>query len=166
MEVHILIPPNGKKGIEIRVVGMDDGQDVKVTEQKYYTAAAEKELSEKEKADKPLRVPRWENEDHFVCQYCGKELFHASTGRKRRFCDDQCRRKWWNDNRDKVKQGEGAIYTLKCEGCGKEFKSYANPNRKYCSRECYISSRFYDGEPLIANPEESDYSDSPTITLL
>ena len=46
MEVHILIPPNGKKGIEIRVVGMDDGQDVTVTEQKFYTAAAEKENDE------------------------------------------------------------------------------------------------------------------------
>lgn len=66
MEVHILIPPNGKKGIEIRVVGMDDGQDVTVTEQKFYTADAEKEKAEKKKAEKPVREPRWYGEDHTV----------------------------------------------------------------------------------------------------
>ena len=66
MEVHILIPPNGKKGIEIRVVGMDDGQDVTVTEQKYYTAAAEKERNEKEKAEKTVSEPRWEGEDNTI----------------------------------------------------------------------------------------------------
>lgn len=166
MEVHILIPPNGKNGIEIRVVGMDDGQDVKVTEQKFYTAAAEKELIEKEKAEKPVREPRWEGEDNTICQYCGKALFNARTGRKKRFCDKECRRKWWNENRDKAKPGADAIYTFVCFNCGKEFTSYGNPNRKYCSHECFVRARYYNGEELVTDPEEPDYSVSPTITLL
>ena len=34
-----------------------------------------------------------------------------------------------------------AYYTIKCEGCGKEFISYADNTRKYCSRECYFKTR-------------------------
>ena len=180
MEVHILIPPNSREGIEIRIVGMDEGQNVKVTDQNYYTASSEREFAEIEKAEKPVRVPRWENEDNTVCQYCGKKLLNAKTGRKKRFCCEECRRKWWKDNRDKQKQGEDAIYTIKCACCGKEFKSYANPKRKYCSHECYISAKYYDGKPPelcrkkpatgrkppVAKPEEPDYSGTPTITLL
>lgn len=166
MEVHILIPPNGKKGIEIRIVGMDEGQDVKVTEQKLISAAAGKEKAEKEKAEKIERAPRWDNEDNTRCRYCGKELFVARTGRKKRFCDQECRRKWWNENRDKINQGEDSVYTIKCAGCGREFTSYGNQNRKCCSHECYVSSRYYDGEAPAADPEEPDYSVTPTITLL
>lgn len=166
MEVHILIPPNGKKGIEIRVVGMDDGQDVTVTEQKFYTAAAEKEKAEKKKAEKPVREPRWYGEDHTVCQYCGKTLFNPRTGRKKRFCDEECRRKWWKENRDKLKLGDDSKYTFVCQNCGKEFFAYGDSKRKYCSQECYYSARFYGGEQPTADPEEPDYTVSPIITLL
>ena len=34
-----------------------------------------------------------------------------------------------------------AHYNLTCEYCGKEFESYGNKNRKYCSRACYVASR-------------------------
>ena len=34
-----------------------------------------------------------------------------------------------------------AYYHLTCQRCGKEFNSYGNKNRKYCSRECYAETR-------------------------
>lgn len=161
MEVHILIPSYGKKGIEIRVVGIDDGQNVKVTEQKYYTADTEKEI-----AEKPVHKSRWDGEDNTICQYCGNTLFNARTGRRKRFCGPECRRKWWNANRDKLQQGEESEYRFVCKNCGKEFVAYCNPNRKYCSHECYVSARFYGGETPAVTPEEPDYSGTPIITLL
>jgi len=166
MEVHILIPLNRKKGIEIRVVGMDDGQDVKVTEQKLYSADSEKEIADKEKAEKPVREPRWAGEDNTICQYCGNTLVNAKTGRRKRFCGPECRRKWWNANRDLVEQGEGSKYRFVCKNCGKEFVAYGNPNRKYCSHECFVSAQFYDGETPATTSEEPDYSGTPIITLL
>ncbi|WP_242828187.1 hypothetical protein [Enterocloster clostridioformis] len=31
-----------------------------------------------------------------ACLCCGKELIQPSTGRKRKFCSDKCRREWWS----------------------------------------------------------------------
>lgn len=30
-----------------------------------------------------------------ACLCCGKELIQPSTGRKRKFCSEKCRREWW-----------------------------------------------------------------------
>ena len=32
---------------------------------------------------------------------------------------------------------------LTCEYCHEKFISYGNPNRKYCSHDCYIKQRFW-----------------------
>ena len=35
-----------------------------------------------------------------------------------------------------------AVSTHQCKCCEREFTSYANDKRKYCSHECYIKHRF------------------------
>ena len=37
-------------------------------------------------------------------------------------------------------------YKLKCAYCGKDFISYGNKKRKYCSHYCYIHDRFWKKE--------------------
>lgn len=83
-------------------------------------------------------------EDKTVCSYCGKLLVKKSTGRPKRFCCDDCREKWWKQNRNLMVQHKDAIYQFECKGCGKKFSSYGNRNRKYCSHECYINHRFWN----------------------
>lgn len=83
---------------------------------------------------------------HLVCSYCCKPIKQRGRGRTRRFCSDECRRKWWKDNPDKRTKNEDAIYRYTCPTCNKEFKCYGNKRRKYCSHDCYIKSRFWNGE--------------------
>lgn len=75
-----------------------------------------------------------------ICKYCNKPLEHTEGKRKKKFCSYDCRMKWWNENRDKLK-GKSLV-KKKCICCRKEFLSYANENRKYCSHACYIKRRF------------------------
>lgn len=78
------------------------------------------------------------------CECCGKEIRQIFGHKKKRFCSDACRNKWWNSHLDLVKRK--AVYEYKCPGCGKEFEVYGNSHRKYCSHECYISHRFGGGQ--------------------
>ncbi len=75
-----------------------------------------------------------------VCKNCGSPL-KQSSGKQKIFCCDKCRYTWWNHNRREK------IYHLKCYQCGKEFISCGNRNRKFCSRECYLRSRYGEGLP-------------------
>jgi endogenous inhibitor of DNA gyrase (YacG/DUF329 family) len=78
--------------------------------------------------------------DGAVCEQCGKPI-HQNPGRKRkRFCSDSCRNKWWNAHLELVKRK--AVYTYTCPACGKEFMVYGNSHRKFCSHACYIAYRF------------------------
>lgn len=74
------------------------------------------------------------------CLYCGAEIHQMPKQKPKKFCSDNCRFAWWNKNRDL--KNKKAVYTIKCRGCGKEFTSYGNKTRKYCSHLCYISARF------------------------
>ena len=75
-----------------------------------------------------------------VCEQCGKPI-EQNPGRKRkRFCCDACRNKWWNAHLNLVKRK--AVYTFTCPACGKEFTVYGNSHRKFCSHACYIAYRF------------------------
>jgi len=38
------------------------------------------------------------------------------------------------------------MYPAVCVRCGKEFLSYGNRKRKYCSHDCYIKARFWEVE--------------------
>ena len=73
------------------------------------------------------------------CKHCGKAVLQNAVGKEKKFCSDKCRMAWWNSHQDSVNRK--AYYTLTCKNCGKEFESYGNKKRKYCSRECYTAAR-------------------------
>ena len=77
-----------------------------------------------------------------MCSNCGKPIKQKRKGKARRFCSDECRRKWWKENPEQGQRKETALYECACEFCKKEFTSYGNKNRKYCSHECYVRGRF------------------------
>ena len=75
-----------------------------------------------------------------VCEQCGKAVFQNPGRKRKRFCCDACRNRWWNSHLELVKRK--AMYTFTCPGCGKEFSIYGNSHRKFCCHECYIAYRF------------------------
>lgn len=90
--------------------------------------------------------------DHSVqgeqCQCCGKPVAQNPKRKTKRFCSDECRYIWWGFNRDAM--NKKATYILVCEGCGREFESYGNRNRKYCNTDCFMNTRFRR-EPVLEN---------------
>ena len=86
--------------------------------------------------------------DQERCKQCGAELVQQNNMKRRVFCCDECRVRWWSEHPEMIKRK--AIYTFVCENCGKEFSAYGNSGRKYCCHECYIEHRFgCSGEPSI-----------------
>ena len=83
------------------------------------------------------RHPAEEAESFCLC--CGSPLEHVPHKKKKKFCSDACRMKWWNSHQDQVQRK--AFYTFTCKCCGKEFIAYGNSHRSYCSKACASSSR-------------------------
>ena len=81
----------------------------------------------------------------FHCSY-SKEMKQPDTGRPKKFCSDKCRREWWKGHPERINRKESAMYPAVCVRCGKEFLSYGNRKRKYCSHDCYIKARFWEVE--------------------
>ena len=79
-----------------------------------------------------------------VCKCCGATLVQT-PGRKRRvFCSDACRTKWWNAHPELVNhRSERRVI---CAHCGQEFSANERSARKYCSHGCYIADRFHGGD--------------------
>ena len=77
------------------------------------------------------------------CPHCGKPVPQIPGRKPRRFCSDECRKKWWNSHPEKV--GQKAVYEFTCPSCGEHFTAYGNNHRKYCSHACYISARYKGG---------------------
>lgn len=75
-----------------------------------------------------------------ACEECGKPITQNPGRKRKRFCSDACRNKWWNSHLDLVKRK--ANYTYTCPACGKEFTVYGDSHRKFCSHACYIEYRF------------------------
>lgn len=73
------------------------------------------------------------------CLQCGAKLEHTPHRKRKKFCSDRCRMLWWHSHEDQI--NKQAYYTLICQECGKEFISYGNDHRKYCSRKCYADHR-------------------------
>ena len=71
-----------------------------------------------------------------VCECCGKPVEQILGRKKRRFCSDSCRTKWWNKHTHLMKAN--AV----CAHCGKPF--HGRKDRKYCSHACYMADRFGD----------------------
>ena len=59
---------------------------------------------------------------------------------QKKYCSDACRMKWWKNSQDKMNRKAFSIHQCKC--CKREYTSYSNNKRKYCSHECYIKHRF------------------------
>lgn len=77
------------------------------------------------------------------CKFCGEEIQQHEKRKKRVFCNQTCRTNYWTQNQSKINRK--SVITQKCQVCGKDFCDYAKKERKYCSRGCYISSRFKGG---------------------
>ncbi len=96
------------------------------------------------KAPEPaIQAKNDESKDIALCKCCGKNLVQIPKQKPKKFCTDKCRLDWWNKNKDKV--NKQAIYKKTCIYCNKEFESYGNSKRKYCSHACYIEARFVKG---------------------
>jgi len=83
---------------------------------------------------------RRERQNGDCCKNCGVLLVQFPNGRKKIFCSDKCRHAWWGKNRDKMQRR--TFYSITCAGCGRDFESYGNRNRKYCSHQCYVTRRW------------------------
>lgn len=73
------------------------------------------------------------------CEQCGALIEQNPKRKRKRFCSDACRMKWWNDHRDLVATD---TVDIKCQCCGKAVKAIKGSGRKYCCHECYIKDRF------------------------
>ena len=85
------------------------------------------------------------------CRQCGKPVMQHKGRKAKYFCSDRCRNAWWNAHPEKVQRK--AYYRLACRFCGKEFVSYGNKTRKYCSRLCYADAR---RSRSVSDPLRSD----------
>ena len=75
-----------------------------------------------------------------LCPQCGKPITLREGVKKRRFCSDDCRLKWWNNHRDLIDHYKTIPFA--CKECGSTFLAYPDSKRKYCSHKCYIRNRF------------------------
>ena len=71
-----------------------------------------------------------------ACRQCGSTLEHTPARKKKQFCSDACRLRWWHDHRDMSRTAKSA----KCAACEQEF--ITDRAQKYCSHACYIAARF------------------------
>lgn len=78
-----------------------------------------------------------------ACKFCGQKVEKKSTGRPKKFCCENCRRKYWKIHRSEIKRSNKATYIRSCAYCHQVFESYGNKGRKYCCHEHYILNRFY-----------------------
>lgn len=80
---------------------------------------------------------------NLLCACCEKPIKQKEQGRTKKFCSEECRRKWWRENQSERNKSDDATYQYTCPHCGKEFSVYGNKKRKYCSHNCYIKDRFW-----------------------
>ena len=69
-----------------------------------------------------------------LCRNCKKPLEQTPHKRQKKFCSNVCRMAWWNNHPELVQRK--AYYTVTCAHCGKQFESYGNAHRRFCSRAC------------------------------
>ena len=78
------------------------------------------------------------------CEKCGLKIKSIKGKKRKRFCSNRCRWDWWNKHQKEV--DKKAFYTHVCKWCNKEFTTYGNKNRVYCSHDCYIKFKLNKGE--------------------
>lgn len=79
--------------------------------------------------------------DSDVCKNCRKPLIQIPGKKEKTFCSTHCRTAWWNKTRSRKP------YRLTCYCCGREFISFGNRKKKFCSPECYRVGRYGKGLP-------------------
>lgn len=84
------------------------------------------------------------DENH--CRQCGKPLVQSNKVKRRKFCSEECRVKWWTLHPCSKSGNTKSSHTAICANCGKPFTAYGKDLRKYCSHACYVESRFGGGE--------------------
>lgn len=73
------------------------------------------------------------------CHQCGSPIKQTAGMKPKRFCSDKCRLTWWNSHPEAITHKIVRQFT--CQSCGREFTSYGNRTRKYCSRSCYAHAK-------------------------
>jgi len=81
-------------------------------------------------------------ENTTYCKRCGKPLVHVKGKKKKIFCCEECKNKWWTEHRDLIKKTVFRENT--CMFCGKTFISYGSRKRFYCCRDHYDRARQAD----------------------
>lgn len=84
-----------------------------------------------------------------TCLYCGDLLYRSKYAPGKKFCCEDCRRKWWKEHPEKKKKSAKASYVKQCEECGRTFISYGCKTRRFCSHDCYVHNRFWRDEDGI-----------------
>lgn len=82
------------------------------------------------------RHPAEDTESDTVCLQCGKTISQTPHKRKRKFCSDICRNRWWSAHPEESDKG----YLHTCLFCGKKFKN-ARRIAGYCGRDCFAKAR-------------------------
>lgn len=93
------------------------------------------------------------------CLQCGKEVAQAPGRKKKKFCSDACRSKWWAAHPKQIRYKLNR--TINCAFCGKAFQIHGGQKRKYCSHDCYIKDRFSEKKADV--PAEKAYADVGTF---
>ena len=94
-------------------------------------------------------MPQVEEPEKSACKCCGAPIQQTPGRKEKKFCSDECRRKWWNSHLDLANRR--AIYEITCAHCGKHFSVYGDAKRKYCSHECYVADRFGDPDSVVSD---------------
>ena len=77
-----------------------------------------------------------------ACMFCGSPIDQPlGPGRRRRFCCEECRRKYWQLHRHDNGRRPGIHHIQVCAYCGKTFDVYGSARRKYCCHEHYLLHR-------------------------
>ncbi len=84
--------------------------------------------------------------DEYHCRQCGKVLIQANNAKRRKFCSEECRVKWWTLHPCSKNGNTKSNRTAICTNCGRPFTAYGKGIRKYCSHACYVEARFGGGE--------------------
>lgn len=74
------------------------------------------------------------------CSFCAKPVEQNLGRKKKRFCSNVCRNKWWSQHPNLMQKK--ANYACECLYCHTSFISYGNKKRKYCCHACYIKHHF------------------------
>ena len=81
------------------------------------------------------------------CKNCGEPLPQIPGKKRKTFCSARCRTAWWNKTRSR------RPYRLACHCCGREFISFGNRKKNYCSQECRRTGRYGKTVSLPRRPD-------------